>query len=702
MADTQAFLVEIGTEELPPRSLKRLALAFLEQFNALVRVQSLQDGDAALENEVFFSPRRLAIHAPALRSRQPDRQEHRLGPAVQAAFDTGGQPTKAAQGFARSCGVAVDQLGRQQTDKGERLAYTHQLKGKTAAELLPPIVNEALAKLPIAKRMRWGDGDVEFVRPVHWVVMRLGARTLKAKVLGVTAGNKTYGHRYHHPAALVLEHPADYRELLATTGKVLVEDRSGTLAKKIHALVNRSAKQAGGHIHSDTALVEEIAALVEWPVPVTGNFDKRFLVLPGEVIQAVLETQQRYFPLRDAQGKLLPKFIAISNIRSKQPAEVRRGNERVIVPRLSDAMFFWDKDRSQKLETRLLELERVVFQKELGSYGDKSRRVAELARRIAGELGHDPQLAARAGQLCKCDLVTGMVGEFPELQGIMGGYYARHDGEPEEVTRAIGEHYLPRHAGDALPRTAAGQALALADKLDTLAGIFSIGEKPTGDKDPFGLRRIGLGLMRIIIEKQLNLDLVQMILFASALIQHQGNTQVGTSILEFMLDRLRAYYLEVGIRTDVFEAVRVKVGNINNPMYPLDFHARVQAVNTFLTLPEATSLAAANKRISNILRQAGGEPKVGVDPARFETEAERSLHSAVEIAATELKPLISQRDYISALSRLAKLRTNVDSFFEQVLVMAADAQIRSNRLALLAHLRSLFLYTADLALIQTE
>lgn len=698
MADTQAFLVEIGTEELPPRSLKRLALAFLEQFNALVRVQSLQDGDAALENEVFFSPRRLAIHAPALRSRQPDRREHRLGPAVQAAFDPGGQPTKAAQGFAKSCGVAVDQLGRQQTDKGERLAYTHQLKGKTAAELLPPIVNEALAKLPIAKRMRWGDGDVEFVRPVHWVVMRLGARTLKAKVLGVTAGNKTYGHRYHHPAALALEHPADYRELLATTGKVLVEDRSGTLAKKIHALVNRSAKQAGGRIHSDAALVEEIAALVEWPVPVTGNFDKRFLVLPGEVIQAVLETQQRYFPLRDAQGKLLPKFIAISNIRSKQPVEVRRGNERVIVPRLSDAMFFWDKDRSQKLATRLPELERVVFQKELGSYGDKSRRVAELARKIAGELGHDPQLAARAGQLCKCDLVTGMVGEFPELQGIMGGYYARHDGEPEEVTRAIGEHYLPRHAGDTVPRTAAGQALALADKLDTLAGIFSIGEKPTGDKDPFGLRRAGLGLMRILVEQQLDLDLVRLIRDALAAQPCARNhAAVADDLYEFLLERLRAYYLDTGIRADVFEAVRIR-----RPPRPLDFQRRVQAVNEFLKLPEAASLAAANRRISNILKQAGQINTRPVEPARLHEAAEQFLHTQIEQLQESIQPLLADGDYASALKKLAALRQPVDEFFERVLVMDPDVEVRANRLALLHRLSSLFLYTADLTLIQTE
>src|SRR5574340_817201 len=500
MAETQTFLVEIGTEELPPKSLRALADAFLERFNALAVLQALQDERNAARNEFFCSPRRLAIHAPALRLRQPDRQEERLGPALNTAFDGESRPTKAAEGFAKSCGVTVGQLERRQTEKGERLAYTLGIKGKTATELLPQIVTEALAKLPIPKRMRWGTSEAEFVRPVHWVVMLLGAHALKAEILGVKSGNKTYGHRYHHPGAIALKHPEGYRQALAVTGKVLVEDRAGTLTKKIATLAKQAAKRAHGKVQLGKTLLEEVAALVEWPVPITGAFDEKFLALPEEVIVAALETQQRYFPLRDAQGKLLPKFVAVSNIQSKRPAEVRRGNERVIVPRLTDAMFFWDNDRKSRLESHISELDRVVFQKELGSYGDKSKRVARLAARIAKEIGSDPKLAERAAQLCKCDLVTGMVGEFPELQGVMGGYYARYDGEPEEVVHATAEHYRPRFAGDALPAAKTGQAVAVADKLDTLAGIFVIGQKPGGDKDPFGLRRAGLGLMRILVE----------------------------------------------------------------------------------------------------------------------------------------------------------------------------------------------------------
>ncbi|HKU18362.1 MAG TPA: glycine--tRNA ligase subunit beta [Candidatus Saccharimonadales bacterium] len=703
MADIQEFLVEIGTEELPPKSLERMARDFHHLILSGLKDAKLMPPNSLLENgERYFSPRRLAVYVPAVQLKQTNANEERLGPNVSVAFNTVGKPTPAAEGFARSCGVTVSQLERRQTEKGERLVCTLKIKGKTAAELLPQIVSAALAKLPIPKRMRWGAGETQFVRPVHWAVMLLGEKPLKVEILGVTADNKTYGHRFLHPAAITLKRPGDYRKALVQTGKVLVEDSAGTLAKKIGMLVTQTAKRAHGQAQLDPGLLEEVTALVEWPVPVTGNFDKKFLTLPDEVIVAVLETQQRYFPLRDAKGKLLPHFVAISNIKSKKPAEVRRGNERVVVPRLTDAMFFWDNDCKMRLGARFPELERVVFQKNLGSYGEKSRRVVRLAGQIAAEISGDPQLAERAGKLCKCDLVTGMVGEFPELQGIMGGYYARHDREPEEVARAIAEHYHPRFAGDALPTTKTGQALAIADKLDTITGIFSMGQKSTGEKDPFGLRRAGLGLMRIIIEGHLNVDLVQIILFASTQISSQNKVQTEASILEFLLDRLRAYYLEIGIRADVFESVRVKLGDINNPMYPLDFDARVQAVNTFLSLPEAKSLAAANKRISNILRQAGGEPLISVDPTRFETPDEKRLHTAVETAAAELELLLSRRDYVSVLSRLVKLRAPVDDFFDKVLVMTDNTQVKNNRLALLAHLRSLFLHTADLALIQTD
>jgi len=700
MTDTKPFLVEIGTEELPPKALPQLADAFLQNFHTQLIDHSLVYPAYPFEkSEWYCSPRRLALYLPAMLLKQPDRSEDRLGPAVSAAFDTKGNTTKAAEGFAKSCGVTVSQLEHRATDKGERLAITRNVKGKSAAQLLPQLVNLALDKLPIPKRMRWGSGEVQFVRPVHWVVMLLGERALKAEILGIKAGNNTYGHRFHHPSAITLKHPADYRKLLEKTGKVLVEDRQGTLAKKISALVNQAAKRVHGKAQLDETLLEEVAALVEWPVPVTGSFDKKFLALPDEVIVAVLETQQRYFPLRDTKGKLLPHFIAISNIQSRKPAEVRHGNERVIVPRLTDAEFFWESDRKIILESRIPELDRVVFQKELGSYGDKSRRIAKLAADITGQIGGDPRLAERAAQLAKCDLVTGMVGEFPELQGVMGGYYARHDGEQHEVCVAIAEHYRPRFAGDALPETKTGQALAIADKLDTIVGIFTMGQKPTGDKDPFGLRRAALGVMRILVERQHDADL--MVLIQKSLAQQSVKTQphqpLVMEIYEFLLERLRVYYLENGVRADVFEAVRTK-----QPHSPLDFHRRVQAVNIFLTLPEAISLASANKRIANILRQAGGKTGRAVNPEMLREPAERTLHEKISRLQRDIQPLVAAADYINTLKKLAALRTSVDEFFDKVLVMEPDSALRENRLALLTVLSALFLQTADLAMLQTD
>lgn len=697
-AATQPFLVEIGTEELPPKNLKGLAIAFHQNL-ILQLTDNLLWPNNPSEGETFFSPRRLAVHLPGILIKQKDRNEERLGPAVAAAFDKVGKPTPAAEGFARSCGVTISQLEHRATDKGERLIYTRKIKGKTAAELLPQIVNEALAKLPISKRMRWGAGDTEFVRPVHWVVMLLGEKPLTTQILGVKAGNKTYGHRFLHPAAITLKHPRDYREALAKTGKVLVEDRTGTLANRIiRAMVNQTAERVHGRAQVDETLLEEVAALVEWPVPITGSFDQKFLALPDEVIVAVLKTQQRYFPMRDAKGKLLPKFVAISNIQSKKPAEVQCGNERVIVPRLTDAMFFWDSDRKTRLEAHLPELERITFQKGLGSLADKSRRVAKLAEQIAGQINGDPGLTNRAGLLCKCDLVTGMVGEFPELQGVMGGHYAHHDHEPEAIAAAISEHYRPRHAGDDLPKTLIGKVLAIADKLDTLTGIFALGQKPSGDKDPFGLRRAGLGVMRILVEQQLDLDLTQLLRAALAG-QQRGQNQEALvdELYEFLLERLWGYYLETGIRADVFAAVRAR-----RPPRPLDFQRRIQAVNTFLTSPEAVSLASANKRIANILKQGGGVNTREVEWSLLHEPAEKSLLAHIERLQQDIRPLLASGDYTATLKKLAALRAPVDEFFNQVLVMDPDAKIRANRLALLGRLSDLFLHIADLALIQTE
>ncbi|MGH8414831.1 MAG: glycine--tRNA ligase subunit beta, partial [Gammaproteobacteria bacterium] len=490
-----------------------------------------------------------------------------------------------------------------------------------------------------------------------------------------------------------------YRKLLEKTGRVLVEDARGRLKAKIKILVEKEATRLKGRAQLDEALLEEVASLVEWPVPVTGSFDEKFLALPDEVIVAVLQTQQRYFPLLKKNGSLLPNFVTLSNIKSKQPREIRRGNERVIGPRLADAMFFWDTDRARRMDSRVDELDRVTFQKELGSIGDKSRRVVKLAKKIAQDIGSNPALAERAAKLAKCDLLTGMVGEFPELQGIMGGYYAQHDGETAEVCAAIAEQYRPRFAGDALPKTLTGQALAIADKLDTITGIFAIGQKPTGDKDPFALRRAGLGLLRIIIESRLDLDLVELIrtALANQSTQDRAVQPLLTEVREFLLERLRAYYLETGIRADVFEAVRAK-----NPTRPLDFHARIQAVNSFLTLPEAASLAAANKRIANILRQADGKPTREVQPENLREPAEQLLHEKVVGLRRDIRPLIAKGDYAHTLRKLAALRMPVDQFFDKVLVMDPDTELRSNRLALLAGLSALFLDTADLSLIQVD
>ncbi|HEY1991393.1 MAG TPA: glycine--tRNA ligase subunit beta [Gammaproteobacteria bacterium] len=691
---TLPFLVEIGTEELPPKNLRKLALAFLEHFESQAMAKGLLP--AGSHNEVFFSPRRLAIYAPALYPRQPDRSEEKLGPAIAAAYDAAGMPTKAAEGFAKSCNTTVDKLSRKQTDKGERLAFTLEIRGEMTAALLPGMVQEALAKLPIGKRMRWGAGTAEFVRPVHWVLMLLGDKVLKSSILDVIAGHQTYGHRFQHPAAIPVKHPADYRKLLEQTGKVRVEDRDGTLATEIGKLVTLAAARMKGKVHLDQALLEEVAALVEWPVPVVGHYDPKFLALPAEVIEVVLQGQQRYFPLRGEGGRLLPHFVTVSNVQSKDPKEIKRGNERVIVPRLTDAMFFWDLDKGARLDARVEDLEMMVFQKELGSYGHKQKRVAKLAEDVARQIGGNPSYARRAAELAKCDLLSNLVGEFPELQGSIGMHVAAVNGEEPEVARAIEEHYLPRFAGDRLPDTRTGQALAVADKLDTLSGIFAVGQKPTGDKDPFALKRAGLGLMRVLLERQLDLDLMDLIRTALANQPVQGKT-APEEIYEFLLERLKAYYLEAGIRPDVFEAVRAK-----QPRRPVDFQRRLQAVNEFLKLPEASALAAANKRISNILRQAGGAPKEEAEMALLKLPEESALHARIGELRREVEALAQGGDYTAALKKLAALRAPVDAFFDKVMVMDQDTAVRNNRLALLASLSALFLQTADLALVQVE
>ncbi|HEX7047351.1 MAG TPA: glycine--tRNA ligase subunit beta [Gammaproteobacteria bacterium] len=689
------FLVEIGTEELPPKSLRKLADAFYAGVQSGLAATGINN----VSGEIYFSPRRLAVQMPGIPSKQDDVVQERLGPAMQAAFDKHGKPTKAAEGFASSVGASVDALERKQTDKGERLAFTVTVPGKATAELLPGIVKEALNALPIPKRMRWGAGDAEFVRPVQWIVMLFGEDVVDCEIFGVKSGRETFGHRFHAPSAISLASPKDYPCVLSERGFVRINDRAGALAAEIRKRATEEAAKLHGTPEGiDSDLPDEIAALNEWPVPVVGDIPERFMELPEEVLTTTIETHQRYFPVRGADGKLQPKFITFANIASKEPDAVRKGNERVVAPRLEDAMFFWNTDRATSLAERVARLDHVTFQNKLGSYGDKVRRVTALAKLISESIGGDAAKAERAAILSKADLVTDMVFEFPELQGVMGRYYAEHDGEDAEVAKAIFEQYLPRFAGDELPGSKTGQALAIADKLDTICGIFSIGQKPSGSKDPFALRRLALGLLRIIIEKQLDLDLIVLIKTALTHLP-EGHTDVEHrhELLEFFYDRLKAYYLEQGVRADVFEAVRSR-----QPGRPLDFDRRVKAVQAFMQREEAGALAAANKRISNILRKAETTVSGKPDSKLFESDAERALAKAVAQKHESVHRLIELGKYEPALDELAELRGVVDTFFDEVMVMAENAKVRDNRLKLLNELRSLFNHTADFAEIQVE
>ena len=686
---TADLLLEIGTEELPPGALTDLAEALARALDEELSREHLDHGPV----QAFASPRRLAVRVADVARAQPDREELRRGPALTAAFDDEGCPTKAAEGFARSCGVAVEALERLETEKGAWLAYRRLVPGRPAAEVVPGIVQTAVARLPVPRRMRWGDHEVEFVRPVHWVVLLHGEDVIEAEILDCRTGRETRGHRFHHPEPILLAEPAVYLPLLETEGKVLADPQARREA--IRGQVIEAARKVGGEARIDETLLEEVTALVEWPVAIAGDFDPRFLEVPPEVLISTMQEHQRYFPVFDADGRLLPHFVTVANIESRDPAQVKAGNERVIRPRFADAAFFWDQDRQQPLASRIEALGQMIFQERLGTLLDKARRVAVLAARIGEAIGGNPAWAERAAMLSKCDLLTQMVYEFPELQGVMGRYYALHDGEPEEVAWAIEEHYLPRHAGDALPRTRTGQALAIADRLDTLVGIFAIGQAPTGEKDPFALRRAALGVLRILIERELDLDLVHWLREAAGQFPEALCAgKVVEAVFDFTLDRLRSYCQEQGIRTEVFEAVRAV-----RPTRPLDFMRRARAVMDFEQLPEAEALAAANKRIGNLLRKAreAGEPvPESIDPARLVEPAEQALAEAVAKAEAAVGPLFEQGEYEAALKRLARLRDPVDRFFDEVMVMAEEQTLRRNRLALLARLQHLFLQVADL------
>ncbi|HET7587393.1 MAG TPA: glycine--tRNA ligase subunit beta [Gammaproteobacteria bacterium] len=691
---SEDFLVEIGTEELPPKRLRVFARDFHDRIVKAVAGAGLIDAGAA--SEWYCSPRRLAVVLPAVRAGEPDRVEERLGPAVAAAFDADGTPTRAADGFARSCGVMVGELERRQTDKGERLAYRQSIAGRPAATVLAKAVATAVAGMSIPRRMRWGSGDAGFIRPVHWLVMLHGEQVVDCELLGVSAGRDSRGHRFHHPEPITIESPARYPAQLRDTGHVELDDSGGRLAVTVQDLADRAAQAGGGKAVRAAELAAEVAALVEWPVPVTGSFAADFLTLPEEVVVAVLEGQQRYFPIRDDKGKLMPHFVAISNIDSRDPDAVRRGNERVVRPRLADAMFFWQTDLSTPLEARTAQLEEIVFQAGLGSLADKAQRIGALAARLAPADDMGDALLARAAVLCKCDLVTDMVGEFPELQGVMGGHYAAAGGEPEAVAAAIREHYLPQQAGDPIPATPIGRRLALADRLDTIAGAFALGKRPSGDRDPFALRRAAAGIVRIALEAPLDLNLAEAIAAAVAAqpVPVDDKAALTAEIREFILERLRSHY---DIRADVVDAVLAL--DLDNPA---DVDARITALAAFVDRPAAQALAAANKRCANILRQAVESADQPADPACLVEAAEVDLHEAIEASRDQVASFVGQRDYEAALTTLATLREPVDRFFDEVLVMAEDPTVRANRLALLDSLHGLFKQTADWARIQVE
>ena len=687
---TADFLIEVGTEELPPKALRALMDAFAQNLTNAVDNARLEHGAV----HAYASPRRLAVTIEKLAAGQDDRKALQKGPPVSVAFDDEGNPKPAASAFAKKCGVGVADLERRKSDKGEWLAFETVEKGRATSELIGELVEQALSELPIPRRMRWGAGDAEFVRPVHWIVLLYGKDVIRDSVMGIKAGRKTRGHRFHSTGPITIDLPENYLRILEEDGRVVADfDRRRAL---IEDGVEAAAAEAGGTVLADDALFDEVAALVEWPVPVLGSFDEAFLELPREAVISTLTSHQRYFPITDDSGQLLPRFVTVANLESRDPDQVREGNERVIRPRLADAVFFWDSDRRKSLASREESLRDVVYQRGLGSLHDKASRTASLVRAIAAMLGVTAEQGERAALLAKCDLLTGMVGEFPELQGTMGRYYAIADGEPDAVADAIGEHYRPRFAGDALPATIDGRILSIADKLDTLAGVFSIGKKPSGNRDPFGLRRAALGIIRISVECKLDFDLQAAIAEASAL-QPKSKLdadEVADSIYLFINDRLRRYFLDrdPGLRTETFDAVSAR-----RPASLVDFENRLAAVQAFLALPDAQSLAAANKRIVNILKKASQADGAAVKKGLLQDDAEKALYAALGESARTVQPLVDARRYTEVLSALAGLRAPVDTFFDDVMVMADDAGLRNNRLALLGELRSLFLDVADIS-----
>lgn len=683
------FLIELGTEELPPKQLRTLAEAFAANFAA-----ELATADIAHEGVTWFAtPRRLALKVANLAESQPDRVVEKRGPAVNVAFDADGKPTKAAEGWARGNGITVEQAERLVTDKGEWLLFKEQVQGQQTASVVVDMAAKALANLPIAKPMRWGDKETQFIRPVKTLTILFGSELIQGEILGVASARTIRGHRFMGEPEFTIESAEQYPAILEERGKVIAD--YATRKAMIIEGSQQAAQQLGGIADLEDALVEEVTSLVEWPVVMTAKFEEKFLKVPAEALVYTMKGDQKYFPVYDASKKLLPNFIFVSNIESKEPRHIVEGNEKVVRPRLADAEFFFNTDRKRPLVDRLPLLENAIFQQQLGTIKDKTDRITELAGYIAEQIGADVEKSKRAGLLAKCDLMTSMVFEFTDTQGVMGMHYARHDGEAEEVAVALNEQYMPRFAGDELPSRGVSAAVAMADKLDTIVGIFGIGQAPKGS-DPFALRRASLGVLRILVEYGYPLDLVDLIAKAKSLFGDRlTNANVEQEVIEFMLGRFPTWYQDAGFSIDIIQAVLAR-----NPTKPADFDQRVKAVSHFRALEEAEALAAANKRVGNILAKYDGELGEEIDLALLQEDAEKALAEAVEIMAEALEPAFATGNYQEALSKLAGLRAPVDAFFDNVMVMADDEALKKNRLTLLNKLRNLFLQIADISLLK--
>lgn len=684
---TKEFLIELGTEELPPTQLRTLAEAFASNFTTELK-------EAELDHQGikwFAAPRRLALKVTELAESQADKVVEKRGPAVSAAFDAEGNPTKAAQGWARGCGIAVEQAERMVTDKGEWLLFKQEVKGQSTTAIVVELAAKALAKLPIAKPMRWGDKTTQFIRPVKTLTILLGSELIEGEILGVQSSRTLRGHRFMGEQEFTIESAEQYPEILETRGKVMADYEARKAL--ILADAQKAAAAIGGLADLEDELVEEVTSLVEWPVVLTAKFEEEFLKVPSEALVYTMKGDQKYFPVYTEDKKLLPNFIFVSNIESKDPRQVIEGNEKVVRPRLADAEFFFNTDRKRPLIDRLPELDSAIFQKQLGTIKDKTDRITELAGYIANKIGADVEKSERAGLLAKCDLMTSMVFEFTDTQGVMGMHYARHDGEAEEVALALNEQYMPRFAGDTLPSDGVSTAVALADKLDTIVGIFGIGQAPKGS-DPFALRRASLGVLRIIVEYGYDLDLVDLIAKAKSLFGSRlTNESVEHEVIDFMLGRFRAWYQDQGFSIDVIQAVLAR-----RPTKPADFDQRVKAVSHFRTLDAAEPLAAANKRVSNILAKFEGDLPERVDETLLTEEPEQALYQALATPAVSIE--LKNGGYQQQLTQLAELREPVDKFFDNVMVMADDEALKKNRLTLLNQLRNLFLQIADISLLQ--